>query len=80
MGGVPGRIPDGVVGDPLPHMGVYGGSYWNNLGSARAGSESHLREDMLGIYGINGVPPGRPYGVRYWYGILCGALGAAPYL
>ena len=56
MGGVSEHIlwEDRVVGDLLPYMGdVYGGSiYWENLGSARAGSESYLREGGLEIDGI----------------------------
>ena len=68
MGGVSDHIlwEDVVVGDLLPYMvDVYGGSiYWENLGSARAGSESYLRQDMLEMDGINGVPPGRLYCIR----------------
>ena len=56
MGGVSEHIlwEDRVVGDLLPYLGdVYGGSiYWENLGSARAGSESYLREGGLEIDGI----------------------------
>ncbi len=49
-------------------------------GSARAGSESYLRQGMLEMDGINGVPPGRLHCIRRRYGMPCGALGAAPYL
>ncbi len=76
-GGVPGRIPDGAAGDPLLYLGVYGGSVleWPGPGARR------LRVAPARAYAGDirhyGVPPGRPYGVRYRYGILCGALGAA---
>ena len=42
-----------MAGDPLPYVGdVYGGpAYRNDPGSARAGSESYLREYMLEMDG-----------------------------
>lgn len=56
MGGVSDHIlwEDGVVGDLLPHIEeAYGGSaYWEDLGSARVGSEGYLREGGLEIDGI----------------------------
>ena len=80
-GGVPGRIPDGAAGDPLPYLGdVCGGSVleWPGPGARRLrGAPARAYAGDIRYYG---VPPGRPYGVRYRYGILCGALGAAPRL
>ena len=56
MGGVSQHIlwEDGVVGALLPYLGdIYGGSaYWEDLGSARVGSEAYMREGGLEIDGI----------------------------